>query len=72
MSKTPTPAALLKKARLQPQVENVRLLGDYAVAICVLRKKGFTWKGIREWLASNGLNYSMGQIMNVAKKADRK
>lgn len=67
-SNGPTPAALMKLAKREEPKPKYRDLKQYRAAILALRDKGFTWREVRDWFSSNGLNYSMGQIFNVAKK----
>jgi O-methyltransferase involved in polyketide biosynthesis len=61
----PSPDELLMEAEQEP---NVRLLNHYAQVIGTLKKKGFTFRRIADWLKERGVQADHNAVWRVYSK----
>jgi hypothetical protein len=63
-----TPAAALAEARAAPRLFRGKggiCLSDYADCIVALRGRGYTWRGVTQWLENHGLQFSYQYVYQI-------
>lgn len=68
----PKPGDILAAARQIPEAPRYVCASAYAQAIDDLRKKGYTWREITEWLEAKGVDFSLQSIVSAWRNWKRR